>query len=98
MPYIEISSIYDNTLMKEIRNDENITTGYDISPIDGYVLHNKVLDEYEYDEDTGEPLKLISRGYSPSSSSVEPDYDFAENPSEIYAIKKEDVEENEKIY
>lgn len=98
MPYVEIDSRYENTTMREIRNDSNDLTGYDISPIEGYVLHNKILDEYKYDKNTYEPLELISKGYSKSSSSVESDYDFTENPSEIYAVKIKEAEKTGNIY
>lgn len=98
MPYIETEARYENTTMKEIRNNDDILTGYDIAPIDGYVLHNKVLDSYDYDEETGEDTELSSKGYSKNSCSVEPTYDFDTNPDEIYAIAKDDVEEGSVIY
>ena len=53
MPYIDIEPRYENTTMREIRNDDNDLRGYDIAPIEGYVLHNKALDNYDYDEETG---------------------------------------------
>lgn len=79
--------LYDNTTMRENRNS------YDISPAEGYLLHNIVFDKYESDS-----KQLISRGYSPSSCSVGKDYDFEANPKEIYAIKRDDVGENDVIY
>ena len=98
MPYIKTEARYDNTSMREIRNDKNVLTGYDIAPNDGYVLHNVAFDSYDYDHETGEKTDLISRGYSPSSSSVEPDYDWGVNPNELYAKLKTELSENEKIY
>ena len=75
MPYIETKARYENTTMREIRNDSGDLTGYDIAPMDGYVLHNSVLDAYKYDPKTEEQGELISYCYSPSSCSVEPEYD-----------------------
>lgn len=91
MPYIETETRYENTTMREIRNNDNVLMGYDIAPIEGYVLHNSAFDHYE-------ETVLISRGYSPSSSSVESDYDFEANPYEIYAIEKDSIGENDVIH
>lgn len=98
MPYIDTTPCYENTVMKEIRNNENVLTGYDIGPVDGYVIHNRALDEYEYDHETFEEKELIRRGFSPSSCSVGSEYDFDTNPDEIYAIKRDAVGENDGIY
>lgn len=98
MPYIETEARYENTTMREIRNNANALTGYDISPVNDYVLHNITFDNYEYDEITHERTKLVNKGYSPSSCSVEADYDFDANPKEIYAIKINDVGENDIIH
>lgn len=98
MPYIETKARYENTTMREIRNDAGGLTGYDIAPIDGYVLHNSVLDTYDYDHETQEQGELISHGYSPSSCSVEPNYDFKENPYAIYAVKRDVIGDDGVIY
>lgn len=98
MPYVETESRYENTTMLEIRNKDNVLMGYDIAPIEGYVLHNSALDQYEYDLETDEQKELISHGYSYGSCSVNPDYDFDENPEEIYAIKEDVVGEDGIIY
>ena len=98
MPYIDIESKYENTTMKEIRDNDDVLMGYDISPIEGYVLHNTTFDTYEYNPETEELVKLINRGYSPSSCSVKQDYDFDINPDEIYAIKTDSIGEDGIIY
>ena len=98
MPYVKTKAYYDNTEMKEIRNNSGDLTGYDIAPIDGYVLHNSVLDTYDYDHETQEQGELISHGYSPSSCSVEPNYDFKENPYAIYAVKRDAIGDDGIIY
>lgn len=106
MPYVKTESRYENTAMLEIRNKDNVLMGYDIAPVEGYVLHNSALDQYEYDLETDEQKdletdeqkELISHGYSYGSCSVNPDYDFDENPEEIYAIKEDAVGEDGVIY
>lgn len=98
MPYIETGARYENTTMREIRNDAGNLNGYDIAPLEEYVLHNSSLDVYEFDPEAQEQGELISHGYSPSSCSVESDYDFDANPYEIYAIKRDAVSEDGVIY
>lgn len=98
MPYVETESCYENTAMLEIRNKDNVLMGYDIAPVEGYVLHNSSLDQYEYDLETDKQKELIAHGYSYGSCSVNPDYDFDENPEEIYAIKEDAVGEDGVIY
>lgn len=106
MPYVETETRYENTAMLEIRNKDNVLMGYDIAPVEGYVLHNSALDQYEYDLETDEQKdletdeqkELISHGYSYGSCSVNSDYDFDENPEEIYAIKEDAVGEDGVIY
>lgn len=48
--------------------------GYDIAPIEGYVLHNSNRDVYDTNLETGE--ETFTRGYSTSSSGVGLNYDF----------------------
>lgn len=98
MPFIETEAVYENTTMREIRNHENILTGYDIAPIGGYVLHNTVYDVYESNPETDEQGELSSRGYSTSSCSVNATYDFGANIREIYAKNRNDIGEGEVIY
>ena len=91
MPFVETETRYENTTMREIRNDAGDLTGYDIAPIEGYVLHNSSFDVHEYDPETNKQGELISMGYSSSSSSVEPEYNFDANPYGIYAVKRDAV-------
>lgn len=98
MPYVNTEARYENTTMREIQNDNGDLTGYDIAPVNGYVLHSATLDKYKHNPETFEQGELISHGYSPSSCSVMPDYDFDVNPDEIYAVKEDEIEENGVIY
>ena len=54
--------------------------GYNIAPIEGYVLHNSTRDWEDENLETGE--KTFCRGYSKSSSGVGLNYDF-DNTTEI---------------
>lgn len=77
-------TLVENTIMRKRIND---TTGvpmtYRIEPIDGYVLHDRLLDIIEYGEvlnpETGEvELVEVSRtkGYSTAEMSMGVNYDF----------------------
>ena len=96
MQYIETR--FENTIMKEIRDNDNKLIGYDISPDEGYVLHNSKLDNHNYDIETKEQKELLTKGYSRSSCSIESNYDFDTNPYEIYAIKEDAVGDDGVIY
>lgn len=98
MAFIETEARYENTIMREIRNIKGELKGYDIAPMNDYVLHNFALDTYEYNPETQEFGELISIGYSPSSCSVKPEYDFDVNPSKIYAKKRDELEDDEIVY
>ena len=62
---------------------------YEITPNNGYVLHNNVRDWKHIAPETGE--ETFYRGYSTSSSSVHASYNFSENPNEIYAVPADSV-------
>ena len=62
---------------------------YEITPNDGFVLHNNVRDWTHINPDTME--ETFYRGYSQSSSSVSANYDFTENPNELYAVPVDSV-------
>lgn len=62
---------------------------YEITPNDGYVLHNKVRDWIQRNEETGE--EILRCGYSSCMSSCPASYDFSENPNELYAVPADSV-------
>ena len=64
MPFIETQTRFKNTKMIKIQNNANETVAYDISPLDGYALHNVSLDVYELDPENENKHKFVSRGYS----------------------------------
>lgn len=81
-------TLIPNTTMRKTLRD-GVPTVYRITPIDGYVLHNNVRDWTHINPDTME--ETFYRGYSRSGSSVPASYDFAENPSELYAVLADSV-------
>ena len=86
-----------NTIITENKH------GYDIAPIEGYVLHNSSRDYEEPNFETGEAT--FYRGYSKSSSGVGLNYDFnntkiidghtAYGEDEIFAVPIDEVEETQ---
>lgn len=90
------SLIPNTTMVKGVLN--GVHKSYEITPIDGYVLHDRLLDEFaEYDENgngIGEPIVL---GFYSGTRSVAASYDFTANPREFYAILRTTVPEGSHI-
>lgn len=81
---------FENTKTESLRNDEGVITAYRITPDEEYVIHTKFHNTPVYDEngiDTGE----VEIGYTSSHIVILDSYDFAENPYDIYAVRKEDA-------
>ena len=87
-------TLIENTTMKILYLD-NVAKAYKITANDGYVLHDNVLDAYEYDEFTGEPIGQPVLGYSAGTKSCDINYDWDENPREFYAVLRSTVPENQ---
>jgi hypothetical protein len=79
--FTQIESILPNTIM-ELHESGNF---YRIKPAEGYVLHTKELDYDEYDEQ-GRFLEN-KKGYTSVFTTCPTNYNFFENPREIYAEK-----------
>lgn len=81
-----IPPIIENTIM-----DRGIVDGehknYHITPVSGYVLHDKGRDTEEFDPETQMPTGKIILGYTQLTASCAADYDFEKNPREFYAVK-----------
>lgn len=91
--YRDIETLMENTIMQERINEKGETVNYAILPSKGYKLHEKSRDETgvdEYGNETGE----IKKGYTKGLVTVLANYNFKENPREIYAAKDD---ENESI-
>ena len=82
------SLIENTTMVKNFR--DGVATTYYITPIHGYVLHDKAADWEDVDPDTGEVI-TVNRGYKRGMSSCGANYDFVANPREFYAVPEDSV-------
>ena len=87
-------TLIENTTMTILYLD-NVAKAYKIKANDGYVLHDNVLDAYEYDEFTGDPIGQPVLGYSEGTKSCGINYDWDENSREFYAVLRSSVPENQ---
>jgi hypothetical protein len=87
-----VTSQIENTIQTEILTIDGVLSGYDIKPIDGYVLHDNLLDMPWLDPETEE--ETINKGYTAGSIGVHSTYNFTENPRELYAVPRNSVDEN----
>lgn len=83
------TTLVENTITEGCYN-ENELIAYRITPLDGYVIHTKFYDTPVIDEITGEETGEIIKGYSYSDIGINSNYDFEENPFDIYEVKKGD--------
>lgn len=87
-----IPSYVDNaTVKKVIRVEDNRHMRYEITPNDGYVLHDKGYDTIVYDEETLEPTGEVILGYRRTTASCPASYDFDVNENEYYCVPEADV-------
>lgn len=68
------SLIPNTTMVKGILNDVHKT--YEITPVDGYVLHDNRCDEEILNPETYEPTGEMLYRYATGMVSVKADYDF----------------------
>ena len=87
-----IPPIIDNTMMRKMIVD-GIHKTTRIAPVEGYVLHDNNLDDKVFDEESRIPTVEIVLGYKEGKISVGHNYDFAENPRELYTVLRSDVPE-----
>ena len=66
--------IPNTTMTRKLNNGALIA--YDIAPNEGYVLHDKLLDEETVDLETFEPTGEVKLGYYPIARSIGANYDF----------------------
>ena len=78
-------SLIENTSM-QLNYINGVPTSYYITPNEGYMLHDKLYDQAEYDEETMSETGNIIKGYRRSTASCSADYDFTANPREFYII------------
>ena len=86
MIYKDIEPLISNTEM-QVREDENgEVISYRITPSKGYKLHTIHYDIQLFDSDTGEPIDEYELGYTTGTILVGNNYDFEENPFDIYSV------------
>lgn len=80
----DMVALIENTTMQKVFRD-GVHCQYYISPVDGYVLHDKRNDWTDEDRETGEEITHL--GYTGGIVSCAASYDFVKNPWEFYATK-----------
>lgn len=87
MSYTEVvePSLIENTTILKVFTDEGVHRNYRITPNAGYVMHDKILDEFVLDEDGNETTE-IRLGYRTSTAGVGANYDFTVNEREFFAV------------
>ena len=83
-------TLIENTNMQRCISN-GVHTVYLITPIDGYVLHDKSFDSPVYDEITQEETGEVILGYRKTTASCAASYNFATNPREFYAVTEGSV-------
>ena len=97
------SPIPNTTMLEKLRDGE--LYGYEIRVMGGYVLHDKakdaVLEGVEiFNQETGE-LETVNKtvpGFASGSLTCESNYDFIENPRELYTIFRAEAPEDAVIF
>lgn len=83
----------ENTTMQKGYMD-GVFKIYSITPNEGYVLHDQLLDFVEIDPENGEPVGEVILGYYDGTRTVGANYDFVANPREFYAVLRTTVPED----
>ena len=93
------SNPIDNTVLiaRKDSNTNNINV-FRLTPIDGYVLHDKNYDEQVFNEDTFEETDEIILGFRRATAGFSGDYDFDTNPREFYTLHENELPKNAIIY
>jgi len=75
-------AIANTTQLEKLR--DGVLYGYSITPVSGYILHDKGRDFEDIDFDTGADIPKL--GFTRGSTTVILPYDFNENPREFYTL------------
>lgn len=85
-------TLIENTITEKYINSLGVHKAYYLTPVDGYVLHDKAYDYYENFDDEGNPIgEATELGFTRGTCSCPANYDFVANPREFYAILETDV-------
>lgn len=83
-----IPSLIENTTM-QLRVVDGVPKSYWITPVSGYVLHDKANDYADLDPITMTEIPKL--GFARGTVSCGANYDFTENPREFYAVPENSV-------
>lgn len=86
--YEDVTPAYENTTMKKLYID-GVHRTYNITPVSGYVLHDKGRDWSVINPETEEETYYL--GYTTGTASCPANYDFTANPREFYAVPADSV-------
>jgi hypothetical protein len=86
--------LFPNTTATEFRNTAGVFKGWYVSANEGYVMHTTSHDEHLSD-DEGNPTGDIILGYTRAAVFVPYNYDFANNPKQIYAQLESEIPDPE---
>ena len=86
--YEDVNPVIENTTM-EVMIVDGRPHMYNITPIAGYVIHDKAGDIFDIDPITGE--ETVKAGFCSGSCSCLVSYDFEENPREFYTVPASEV-------
>ena len=93
MARVNVTPYFENTTMQVYYNSNNVLTAYYIYPCEGYVLHNNAYDEIVLDEFGNETDEVMQR-FTTSFTTVLANYNFEENPDNIFAILRSEIDKN----
>ncbi|MBR3592148.1 MAG: hypothetical protein IKL46_04785 [Clostridia bacterium] len=96
MAWTEVTPIIPNTTMQMYTSISGNNTNYKITPISGYALHDKGRDRAIYDQNGN--LVSITLGFTTVGTTCGINYDFVENPRELYTVLVDELPENAVIY
>lgn len=81
--YKRVKTKIEHATFEERTDDDGNIISYRITPNEGYMLHEITLDEVVMDEN-GNETGEIKKGYTTAYVTCGANYDFEENPREIY--------------
>lgn len=78
----------ENATVKRVIRD-GVFMNHQITPNEGYVLHDNGRDEEYYDPELDDTVLLV--GYTRGTASCGANYDFTANPRGFYAVLESEV-------
>lgn len=93
----DTTPIIPNTTMQIYTNGQGVDLAYYITPIEGYVIHDKARDFQAVDPDTFDPLfdengdPIMVQGFTTATASCGLNYDFEANPREFFTKPENEV-------